>query len=285
MDDINSGDLGSSWNDFLDDVEQNGGNSSSADDTASDDSAKEAPVLGSDLVADLYGNALGMEAGDSYRDFVGNALQSGVGGWLREFSGDERTADEVFKRLDDMLSQPASLGSSLSEDDVLTLGETFHEMQSNLDIINRQIEAVHNLLAQLDTSYMPPELVKWIKDGTAQARLLVQDAAASVAAMEYAVALARNGNTDLMSEGMVREIHRFMARVSRELRLVSGGLSDFVKLVEEQRDYGEIDGSGILNRINRNQALRWVLLNREAERRDGFHIAVQKAGLVDPQRW
>ncbi|MCC8181147.1 MAG: hypothetical protein LIP23_09600 [Planctomycetes bacterium] len=119
----------------------------------------------------------------------------------------------------------------------------------------------------------------------AQARSLVGDAAASIATLNYAMKLMRSANSDLMAENMVREVQRFMARISRELRLVDGGLVDFLKLVGEQRDQGDIDGVAVLTRINRNQALRWMLLTNEAERRDGFQLALQNAGLGEFARW
>ncbi len=292
------GEDGSEWDDLFEEAEQggdggdggDGGNGS--DDNGGDpsdqdgDPADESPVLGSDLVSDIYGDVVGMEPGDSYSDVINAALQRDFGAWFKSFSGDEQTSpDEVFARLDEMLSSPEWADGIFTQDEALALGLIFSEMRSSLDIITGHIQAVFTLLDDLDSTALPPELVKWVRDGVAQARSLVGDAAASIATLDYAMGRVRAATSDLIAEAMIREVQLFMARISRELRLVDGGLVDFVKLVGEQRDRGEIDGSGILTRINRNQALRWMLLTQEAERRDGFHLAVQGAGLDGTPLW
>ncbi|MCD8351513.1 MAG: DUF4347 domain-containing protein, partial [Planctomycetaceae bacterium] len=248
--DILEGEDGSAWDDIFEEAENNGngdgGDGGSGDGDSGDganggetsdpgtEASEETPVLGSDLVSDIYGDAVGMAPGDSYRDVINSAMRQDFGAWFKDFSGDDETSpDEILARLDDMLADMDWAGSVFSRDEAIALGQTFNEMRSSLDIIIQHIDAVFTLLDELDATALPPELVKWIRDGVTQARALVGDAAASIATLNYAMGLVRGGNADLLAEAMVREVQRFMSRISRELRLVDGGLVDFLKLVGE----------------------------------------------------
>ncbi|MCC8181148.1 MAG: hypothetical protein LIP23_09605, partial [Planctomycetes bacterium] len=170
------GEDGTDWDDLFEEAERGDGDGDNgSDDNGGDTSdpdgepADESPVLGSDMVSDIYGDVVGMGPGDSYSDVINAALQRDFGTWFKNFSGDDQTSpDEIFAQLEEMLSNLEWADGIFTQDEALALGMVFSEMRSSLDIITQHINAVFTLLDDMDSNALPPN---WLNGyGTAWPR-------------------------------------------------------------------------------------------------------------------